>query len=342
MIRSFCALLAVTVVTAAMLSCNNPACGPGTKQVQDVNGNLQCVPAEQPAPLTPCDVDGGNAEIVAGQCVSHIKCDPATTMYDPATGVCVGTGTGGGCAPCPSPVPPGQICLTGNVVDFQTGMKWAANTRPLRIDAYEPVDFLSNPSPTPLGEEASTTLGCYTLVVNAPATGLVALAVRDPQGAPGTPALALGGSGTQIVPGQKYNLDGYMVYQSTLDNWSAVNPEFQSKGAFVGCFFNQAPPQPTNQQATETNPATGVHLLEASAMPASAKYLKVDGTIDTTLTATGARGCGISTGNGITSYSGMGGGVTTWQSQPGGTTTAVVFVSRFHSCDGQPTGNGCP
>jgi hypothetical protein len=110
----------------------------------------------------------------------------------------------------------------------------------------------------------------------------------------------------------------------------------------VGCFYNQSPPSATNFLFTETNPAVGVHLIEGGSMPATAKYLKPDGSIDSTLTATGMRGCGASPAVGLTTYTGMGGPATAWQSAPSGSAPNVVFVSRFHSCDGQPSGNGCP
>src|SRR5437879_4006859 len=111
MIRSFYALTALVFVAATVWSCNNPACGPGTKQLQAANGDLQCVPVDVPSQLTPCDVDGGTVDIVGGNCVSHIKCDPGTTMYDPTTGVCVGTGGGPACGACPNPVPADSVCV---------------------------------------------------------------------------------------------------------------------------------------------------------------------------------------------------------------------------------------
>jgi hypothetical protein len=342
MMRSF-ALGTLVLCALATAGCNAPSCGPGTKEVQGADGDVQCVPAEQQAAATPCDVDGGTVEIAGGLCESHIKCDPGTTMYDPATGVCVGTASGGGngCAPCPSPIPAGKVCLTGGVVDFGSGMHvmGGASSRPLRIAAYEPLSFLGDPTSAPLAEEPSTTKGCFTLVVQTPATGLVVLAVSDPVGSAPAMPLTIGGAGAQVVAGGKYNVDGYLVPKSFVDGYAAVNPAFASAGTYVACFYGDAPPSPTNLVFTETMPTAGVSLLGNAAPLSAARYLKSDRTIDTTLTATGALGCAVTVGTGaLGQFSGMGGGVAKWETQPGGTAPGVVVVARLHSCANAPAG----
>jgi hypothetical protein len=336
------ALSAIGLLAATSAGCNPPACGPGTKQVQQANGTIQCVPADGIANgNVVCDVDGGTVDIVSGQCVSHIKCDPATTKYDPTTGVCVGTGGGGtNCPPCPANPGAGMTCLTGGIVDFQTGQHLMAGQRTLHVGAYEPLSFLQG-NTTPITDTTDSN-GCFTFTIPTPAAGLVAIGVNDPAGGPmpaGSPPLVIGGAGATIVGNKSYKVDAYMVEQSLLTGWGAVNALYNSGGAYVACYYNSTPPGPTNQIYNETMPAPGVQMFANSVLATPVNYLKPDRTIDTTLTATGTLGCALTAGNGnVNNYSGMGGGVTKWETAPGGTVANVVFVSRFHSCDGVPAG----
>jgi len=343
MIRSFYALSALVFAAATVTSCNNPSCGPGTKQMQAANGDVQCIPTEQQAPATPCDLDGGTVEIIGGNCESHIKCDPNTTMYDPATGVCVGTGGGGGCAPCPAKPGSNNICVTGSVVDFQTGMHLVSPTRPLRIAVYEPLAFLANPTAAmPLAEEPSTTKGCFTFTVQLPGSGLVAIGVSDPVGTTPPMPLVFGGAGATVVGNTVYHVDANMVTKATYDNYVAAEASFGPNGAYVGCYYKDAPPPPTNHLFNETMPVMGVKLLENGATPATVRYLGPDHLISSALTSTGAIGCAVvpSVGS-IAQYSGTGGGVTKFESAPGASAMGVVFINRFHSCDGQPMTGAC-
>ena len=119
MIRSLFALTAFGLVAAAVVSCNAPVCGKGTKQVQLANGNVECQPADHVATTNePCDVDGGTAEIIGGVCVSRIHCGDNTT-FDPTTGVCTGTGGGSACPFNCGNLGPNDICVKGNIVDHE-------------------------------------------------------------------------------------------------------------------------------------------------------------------------------------------------------------------------------
>src|SRR6185369_17387181 len=92
--------------------------------------------------------------------------------------------------------------------------------------------------------------------------GLIALKVDDPQGTTPAEPLVGGGSGATVVTGTKYNVDAYMVKKSTYDNYIAADATFMTAGAYVGCYYNVAPPAATNLVFNETDPpATGVHLL---------------------------------------------------------------------------------
>jgi hypothetical protein len=341
MIRPVSTLLAVSAFgfVMATMGCTPVVCGPGTKQMQKANGDIECLPADQVATGDqPCDVDGGTAQIVGGVCVSRIICDPATAKYDPATGVCVGTGGGAGCSEqCPSTVGPSQICVQGRVIDFMTGMPVMKGGRPLRIAAFEPLSFIGNPTgATPLKEDPANTEGCFALTMGAPASGLVAIGVTDPTTGPGNnPPLAMGGSGAPIVGGQIYRLDAYMMLKSTMADWSTVTGlDFTGKGAVIECFYSDPGQPPTDLEAKETMPAMGVTLLEDGATPASARYLDNNRKVVTTATTTTSFGCAIALGDAqVHNFSGTGGGVTKWETQPGGSPTGVGFVGRYHNCD---------
>lgn len=325
--------LVLAIVVAASAGCEGLRCGPGTKQVQAANGDVECVVADHAATGNePCDPDGGTAVLVGGVCVSRVMCDPATTVFDPKSGLCVATGAPMDCA-C-TPPGPGKICVSGDVRDFDTGAK-VDGSRALDIAIYEPLSFLSNPATAmPLGEEPSTTRGCYTLTVAAPSTGLVAIAVRDPMGATPPAPLAIGATGATVSAGNSYRVDAYEVTKARLDAWRAVDATLGTSGAYVGCYYRDKPPAPTSQQMTETMPVTGVQLVANGGVAAGAHYLGPDRGIDGKLTATGALGCGVVAGSGsIGTYSGMGGGVARWETEPGASVGGVVFVERFHDCD---------
>lgn len=323
----FCAWLAS--------GCNTVTCGPGTVLVAN-----QCQVVSLGDGI-PCDVDGGDVEIVGGKCVSRVKCAPPL-MYDPFLG-CYIPEVEGSCPPCPSPIPPGSVCVTGGVVDLST-MKHLPNdgsARPLRIGVYEPLGFFDNPNVAPLSENTSTSSGCFTFTVPVPASSALVVAAQDPVGTTPTAPLTIGTSGLSIVAGQKYQVDGYMVKKSLVDNWSAADPAFLTEGSVVDCFYNVAPGAPTNFRFDEQWPtATGVQLTAAGMMSIIARYLEADASIDSSLTATGSRGCAVVAGG--SSYSFQGGGVNQWEKNWSGTTTGVVFVQAIRSCDSAPAGTpGC-
>jgi len=256
-------------------SCNPPTCGPGTVQRQAASGELQCVLVDVPQQAIQCDVDGGNAEIVNGKCVSHIKCDPVTTTYDPASGICVGSGAIGGCKPCPTNPGAGKICITGDIYDFITTQKLADGARTMRVAAYEPLSFLSNPSVAPLGQVDSTTKNCYTLDgIPTPGAGLVAIGVADPANT-SPQVLALSGAGAAVTSNKSYHVDISVVTKAQVDAWSAMSPtlNFDTSGMYIGLFFNDPVPDRTNLVFSETHPVSGVQLASEGTAIANAKYL---------------------------------------------------------------------
>src|SRR5213593_4736603 len=107
MIRSLCALVLLGA------ACNAPVCGKGTKEHQNPNGDVECVPSNGTVSDLDCDVDGG-ATLVAGKCVSAITCGANTKLEN---GECVGTGgVGMPHVPegCNTPAT-GKFCINGVV-----------------------------------------------------------------------------------------------------------------------------------------------------------------------------------------------------------------------------------
>jgi hypothetical protein len=339
MIRSVSTFGLLSALALAAAGCSSTICGAGTKQVQAANGAVTCVGADVVATgNVPCDVDGGTAQIVDGVCVARTKCDPATTMIDPVTGECIGTGGALHCPVCPASVPATQVCVQGDIIDFATGtkLKTMSPVPTVRVAAYEPLSFLSNPNATPLGQNATNTQGCYAITVPLPGTSLVAVGVNDPTtGTPsGQPTLVWGAVGSPVTGGETLTLDVYRMTKSLADSWTASGINFATSGGFVGCYYKDPGSPPGQLSANETMPLSGVELLLDGAVPAGLKFLQADRTIDATLTATGPLGCAVVAGDStIHTSSGQGGGVTKFESLPGTAAPNVAFFDRFHDCD---------
>jgi hypothetical protein len=336
------------LVVAGAAGCNSPTCGPGTKQVQEKGGALRCVPVDQPAELTDCDVDGGNVEIVAGKCVSKIACDPATTMYDPATHRCVGIGTVSGCQPCGTPGP-GKFCVTGKIWDFVTNTELMPGQRTVRVKVHDPFAFLGgNTDGLTGGTIASTDKGCYTLNnLDTPAAGLIAVGVDDPAGA--TSTLALAAVGLPVSSGKSYSLDAFIVERATVNAWQTQSGVSYANGAYVGIYVNSPVETGTRVDNPTSGFTSGVMLLENGMTPASTKYFAASGrgTIDPALTATTATGAAITavTPGAVKAYSGTGGtcggGPCKWEARPGGSAAGVIFFNRFKECTTTPSAPSC-
>jgi hypothetical protein len=214
------------------------------------------------------------------------------------------------------------------------------SARALRIGVYESVDFLTDPNPLPVAEQPSAAWACFTFILQAPPSGLIILAIQDPQGTTSSEPLTIGAVGLSVAAGTKYEVDGYMVKQALLDNWSGVDPAFASAGSVVDCFYDTAADASNDFLFDETwPPVSGVQLTPKGRMGSAIGYLNQDATIDSTATATGPSGCAVVAGG---SYTAQGGGVTRWQTTPGSSKAGVVFVQAIKSCDGAPAGSpGC-
>lgn len=339
-------ILAVAGATAGS-GCNSATCGPGTKQVQEKNGSLRCVPVDQPAELTDCDVDGGNVEIVAGKCVSKITCDPATTQFDPATNTCVGIGTVTGCAPCGTPAA-NKMCVSGKIWDFLSNTELAAGQRNLRVSVWDPFAFLADANAPPLGEIAATDKGCYTIDnLDVPTAGLIAVGVQDPAGT-ASPTLALAGVGLPVTQGKSFKLDAFVLERSTVTGWEAQSGQSYANGAYVALYVNSPVESGTTVDNSTTGFTAGVQVKENGVTPASTKYFGANrATIDGAASQTSAVGGGIVavTRGAIRTYSGTGGtcgsGACKWEARPGGSTSGVIFINRFKECTTTPSAPSC-
>ncbi len=330
------------VVLLALISfatgagCNNPVCGPGTKQVQKTNGDVECLPADIQSGGIDCDVDGG-ATIVAGHCVSAIVCGPNTKLMN---GECVGTG---GMTmmhvpdACPTPAA-GKICVNG-VTRHLLDNSFLASGEKVHVAVYEPLAFLANPATTPLAE--MDTDDTYTFPdVPTPASGLVAVAVSDPVGT-ATATLQITGTGAIVVSGKSYQVDTYDTPITLVATWHGITGEdYDGMGAYVVKYYLDTGPAPTMLTATETMPADSVQVIQDSAVAARAKYFDTDLMTIGAATSTTAVGAAILVGDGqLSQYSGSGNTpMTKWETHTGSTTGKVVFVDRYHPCTQDGTG----
>jgi len=334
-------LVGILALTLAQTGCNNVTCGAGTKQVQDSNGNSKCVPID--GVTEPCvdDADAGTV-IIGGQCVAAIVCGPNTALVKKTDGsgqyYCQGIGNGTVNKCENAMLMPSQICLSGTIRDFKTGMPISSTTT-VHVEVYDPLDFLQNGSASTALVKGDFTGPTYSFEgFNFPQDNLIALAVTDTAG-----SLPIGATGLQGAPGQKYTLDGYSVAAATAAAWTAINPDFDAKGAYVGIFYSDASRAMSNNDFTqyEKSPVMGVTMIgDPSGVPTALMGVKYLGptfdAIDGSLTATGALGASLAPWKGLGTFTGCNGAgcpatsTMKWEVHPGGSAPHAVFIDRFH------------
>jgi hypothetical protein len=336
--------------------CNNPTCGPGTKQHQDTNGDIKCVPADSQL-VDDCDVDAG-ATVVGTKCVSAISCGPNTKLVN---GQCIGTGGNtmpGVPDPCPAPGSM-NICVNGTVRHFLDN-SLLTSTDNVRVWVVDPLKFLAapdaltkTPCPGPQnpclaapanlnGADAAQSTFLFPDLAT-PAAMLIAVAVTD--GAGVTPQVfQTTGTGAKVVAGMSYQVDAYATPHTLVTGWKMqAGVDYELLGAYVAKFYLDAAPSPNKLTAIETMPASGVTMIQDTLTAARAKYFEPDlMNVSTGLPMTGMVGAAILPGTGdsqILAFSGSGNTPgTKWETHPGNTTQNVVFVDRFHPCT--QDGNG--
>ncbi|MGZ3425463.1 MAG: hypothetical protein ACXVCV_02385 [Polyangia bacterium] len=315
---------ALVVSLALAAGCNSPVCGAGTMQVQLKNGTLECQPVAALPDTIACDVDAG-AELLGGACVSRIQCGSGTALDEP-TGTCVATGQAD---PCPTPAS-GTICVSGTLHHFVDGSPLAGGET-VRVGIADPLSYLGGGQP--IAEIDST--GTFVFKdVPAPVSGSIAIGAGDQAGTPNV----IAATAAPVAPGKSYRIDGYVLPRAVVDDWKEqTGVDYVASGAYVAGFYADRPTSPTDFTQFETTPVTSVQLLEDGAVPTrGVKYFGTSlMTVDSTLTATGARGTALLAAQAnIHSYSGMGGtaGGTpiVWPTVSGGSSPGVVFLSRFH------------
>ncbi len=335
--------LALVWILSVAAGCNAPSCGPGTKQVQDKNGDLQCVEADAVAPLG-CAADGG-VHLVGGSCVAQVTCGAGTvaqTLPDGST-VCVGGGAAS-CVPACATPQPNTICVSGQVRHLVDNSPLAAGET-VHVAVYEPLSFLNNANVAPLAE-ADTDCGYKFDDVPYPASMLVVVAVSDAgKRGLGTVVNQLTGTGAAVVAQQAYRVDAYALPKSQVQGWSAAaGIDYAANGAVVVRYFADAAPPPTDLEADETSPVAGVTLY-VDGLPANgnggqplAKYfgasMSAIAPAATTTSASGSAIVSVPVTGTFPTLSGMGGmrlGMPiAWAMAPGGSTAQVVFVERLH------------
>jgi hypothetical protein len=348
-LRPLCSGLALALVAAASIlpGCTPLRCGPGTKQVQQADGSLRCELADQPAQSIRCDADAGLVEIIGGECVSRVQCDPATTVYDPATQTCKGTSVAPPTCSCGTPAA-GKTCLSGALFDFVSNQAIARGSRTLRVAAFEPTGFLSNPAAAvPLGEQ-TTSDGCFVLDnLAVPPTGLIAVGVAEPTGT-SPPTLALAGVGALVQGGRAYSIDAFILPLSVVTGWSAAaGTNLLSTGAYVALFSSTPVPEATTIRNESTGFTAGVTLRALNTPTLKSFYLGASrDVLDPLAVSTSALGAAVAlpppTIDFFTGQGGScGGGACVWEKHPGASAPGVFFFDRFHDCTSTPMAGTC-
>jgi hypothetical protein len=335
----------VVLVLAAfaldLAGCNAPACGPGTKPVVVQGGGVQCRLVDGLPDSVPCDVDAG-AMIVGGQCVSRVSCG-ANTTYDPATGICTGTGTSaGGLPPCPTPAA-GTLCIHGLLHNFVDNSPYTGPD--IKVTYYDPQAFLAGGGQGVVAMTMSSMGGYVFPNTQHTVLNYIAIATGDLNDESMFVVAATGDKNVSI--GNSYRVDAYVIPRSVTDGWKTqTGVDYLTTGAYVARFFADAPSAVTNLLDNEKTPVAAVQVTDdrngTPTPTANAQYFSTDlSTIDPTLKMTSMTGTAILPVpmyrgmNVLADFSGQGGMVNgktpTWESQLGGTAAYVVFVSRFHA-----------
>lgn len=309
------------VALAALGGCDAPSCGAGTKRVQASNGASVCVPADATSASIPCDVDGG-AAIVGGVCVAEVTCGAGTAL-DPVSNECLPTAASD-VPPCPTPTA-GNLCVHGALYDFVDGSR---ATVKVHVAVFDPLDFLGGGAPL---AQSDVSTGSFVFTnVRAPSLKLLAIAVGDKAG---SGYVLTGVAAQNIVAGQSYRIDGYVLARAVVDGWSAqTGSDWYASGAYVARFFGERRANGDDWSIFEKTPIAGVQLMQDGAPASAARYFGATvTTIDPTATMTGASGGAIlpAPGGTLSTFTGSGAGIN-WESFAGSSVANVFFVSRFH------------
>jgi hypothetical protein len=241
-------------VAMTLPSCGkNLQCGAGTVEM-----NGQCVQAG--ATVQSCG-DGG--VVIGGNCYPVI-CG-ANTKFNPATGLCEGTGGGmtNGCASSCSAPGASTFCITGTAKYFIPGHATMNNvveptaTSNAVVRVYDPIAFVTNPNTPPAAVVNIEDNGCF-IADGVPrfSSGLVAVAIDD-MAHPGTDlTYAQMGAGAILHAGQNVTSQiAYALLNTEADTWQtsigATNPPGCSGGlagcgAWIGAYYEKT--------STDSNP----------------------------------------------------------------------------------------
>ena len=245
-------------------------------------------------------------------------------MWDAALQRCKGVGGGGDCTPCSSPSNQ-NLCITGHVVSFVDPTLLATSASGLKVRAYNPIQFVTNPAQaTVLGESTVNDKGCYTIdgIDRTVIGSLAAISVTDANSPMGG-TYAVTGVGSTIAAGRNVSeLQAYFIERTTVDTWASQvsDPTLLSDGFWIGLYLDAAGHPVSGVTPSRPNddpPSSAIYCFRGDRMTLS--------TADTT-DATGL--CGISP-DVVEAHTGTCGGATCSPPFPivtGGTASGVIFI----------------
>jgi hypothetical protein len=217
------------------------------------------------------------------------------------------------------------VCVTGHVASFVNPSALANDASGLKVRAYNPISFVTDPNAMPLGESLVKSDGCYVLdglPRNALPQGLVALSVTD-AGNPKGGTFSVMGVGSPIAAGRNVtDLQAYYIDHTIADTWASQvgDPTLVSDGFWIGLFVDAA-----------GHPVSGVTPSRPGQEPASSEIYCFRGdrmTLSTQDTTDSTGLCGISPDILVPHTGRCGGAPCTppFQQLTGGTAPNVVFI----------------
>jgi hypothetical protein len=299
------------LVVILLTACNQSSSGPADLSVQDL----------------------ASAPDLAGDLAAPLDLAPAPVCPDVSTS-------------CVCPLPDSQhVCLTGKLFDYVTDAPLSA-AGAIRVAAYDPLAFLSDPTTTPLEACPASPTGCYVInQVSPPTTGLVAIAATDAPGA-SSPQYALAVVGGTVAAGAVVTADVYLLPRSVVAQWTTTaGVDYTTNGAVVYQFADAIPPA-RGVVLGSANYITGVQVTDGTNPLAGVRYLAARDTVGaSTLTSTQTVGVAISAPITLGNVTGSGGTCNgqacKWTIAQTGGAKGVVFIQNFYSCNVNPQSPGC-
>jgi hypothetical protein len=203
-----------------------------------------------------------------------------------------------------------STCVRGSIVELTGG---SAAGKPVSVAAYDPLVWVTSPTPVPLAEITSAA-GCYAFSNLASNIGIVAIVVKNASGGNGLVETAIT---APVAAGQTTIRDAWRIEHVAVNAWAANGGiDYASKGAMLVRFLGGGSPVP------------GVQLLVGGSPSADTRYFSQSMlTVDPSLGESSALGAAVlPAATSLTSLSAHGADGGTWSTLPVMAPTGKVTI----------------